>query len=1160
MAGSFSKEYQMMFALNGSLQSGFTQSFSRASSTVLEMQKDLQALSKEQGEIAAYEKQQRAVEQTEEKLKLLAQQYDNIQKEIQETEGFSASLENQLLSKQAQIDKTNAKLEEQKQKLGETGKSLSAAGINTANLTEESKRLENEMRELKVWQEEAAKSAGTFGEQTAAALDTVQSALAAAGIAATFKEIVSDYQECLGVSGAFEAEMSQVAATMGVSSESVQELAYFAKEMGAATSFSAVESAEGLNILAMAGLDASEQMAALPTVLDLAAAGAMDMATSASYVTGVVKGFLDSMDNADYYADLMAKGASIANTNVSQLGEAMSYSAATAAGYGQEADSVTLSLLRLAGQNVVGQTAATSLNRAMADLYTPTAEAKAALDELGVSMYDSHGNARDFNEAVDELSAALSEYSAEEANALKNTIFTTNGLNAFNKMAVSTSETVEKFRTGLAGASGSAAKQAATQLDNMNGELTIMNSALEGVQISMGELWQDEMTGLYKTEGELLGQMNTFIKEHPALMKGLTAGIGALGSLVTGIAAVSAGMKAATAVSGLFTASIAGIPLVAVAAGISAVVVGGVMLAETFHEDKKRVEELTASASALSETLESTTDAYNETVGTTEAAASVAERYIDRLEEMEAAGISTEEEQRRYHNTLALLCETIPELADLIDLENNAIEGGTDALRRNTAAWKENAIAQAYQEQLSALYAAQAEVMIEAEKNSIRLTAAEHQLNDAQEQYNTAVERHQKNLEEYYKRLEECRESGENYADIQAEMQREQWEFNDAVLESENALYEAQQEVDVCRKAMEADTEAVAEAEAQIALAEEAVENLTSAEEENTAANLEAEAAQYAAAEAASRTAEEVERLTEAYNKAYDAAVTSVSGQFDLWDQAEAVVSTSVDSINKSIESQIQYWQSYNDNLKLIAAKAGEFEGLSGVMESFADGSAESIAAVAGIADALERGNTEDVQKLIDNYNSLMEEQNQVAASIADLTTEYTARMEELTDSMAEEVDQLDLSDEARANGAATIAAYIQGAEQMEPQVEAAYRRIAQSAGSVLQAGLLKAGIGGYASGTRSAAPGLSLVGENGPELVAFRGGERVFNANETTAILNGASGSDSRPNISLDFHIQGNATGETLQALEEYGEQIVERVLAAIEEANMDNRRRSYA
>lgn len=284
----------------------------------------------------------------------------------------------------------------------------------------------------------------------------------------------------------FESAMSQVAATMGVTKGDIGELSELAQQMGRTTAFSASEAADGINVLAMAGLNSKQIGEALGSVLDLASAGAMDMASSASYVTGAVKGFGDEMSNASKYADLMAKGATLASTDVESLGEAISYGAATAANYSQSAESVTLSLLRMAEQNVTGQTAATSLNRAMTDLYAPTTEAKKALDSLGVSAYNTDGSARDFNTVVDELSEALKGMSEQQANTLKNTIFTTNGMNAFNQMTASSSERVKELSKGLQEAGGSAAQQAETQLDNLNGQITLLKSAIEGAEITIG--------------------------------------------------------------------------------------------------------------------------------------------------------------------------------------------------------------------------------------------------------------------------------------------------------------------------------------------------------------------------------------------------------------------------------------------------------------------------------------------------------------------------------------------------------------------------------------------------------------------------------------------------------------------------------------------------
>ena len=298
----------------------------------------------------------------------------------------------------------------------------------------------------------------------------------------------------VGVATKFESAMSQVAATMGITTEQIkngnkdfENLQKTALNMGATTKYTASESAEGLNILAQAGLSADESIKAIPTVLSLASAGAMSLDSAATYVTASVKGFGDSMDNAQKYADLMAKGATLANTDVRGLGEALSGVSATANNYKQSVDSTTLSLLRLAEQNITGGEASTMLARAMADIYTPTSKAKKALDELGISAYNGSGKARDFNDIVDELSKAFAGMSDEEANATKNQIFTTYGMNAFNKMTATTTKTVDKFKTGLKDATGSAAQQAETQLDNLKGSLTLLQSALEGAGIVIGQ-------------------------------------------------------------------------------------------------------------------------------------------------------------------------------------------------------------------------------------------------------------------------------------------------------------------------------------------------------------------------------------------------------------------------------------------------------------------------------------------------------------------------------------------------------------------------------------------------------------------------------------------------------------------------------------------------
>lgn len=322
----------------------------------------------------------------------------------------------------------------------------------------------------------------------------------------------------IDVGKGFDVAMSQLGATMGKTVDQIGDLQVKAQEMGATTKFTATEAAEGLNILAMAGLSSTEAIAGIDTVLNLASAGAMSLEAAASYTTGAVKGFGDSMDNATKYADIMAKGATMANTDVAGLGEALSGVAANARNYGQDVEGTTVALLRLAEANVTGSNASTALNAAMANLYTPTDQAKKALNELGIATYDENGKARDFNTICDEMNQKLSEYSEEQANAYKKTIFGQLGLNAYNKIVSVSVDKEKQFKEGLqnSGAEfvqyegklysiqdaldkfgdkiytdnaftilGSAAGQAQIQLDNLEGDLTLFGSATDGLMLSI---------------------------------------------------------------------------------------------------------------------------------------------------------------------------------------------------------------------------------------------------------------------------------------------------------------------------------------------------------------------------------------------------------------------------------------------------------------------------------------------------------------------------------------------------------------------------------------------------------------------------------------------------------------------------------------------------
>ena len=371
------------------------------------------------------------------------------------------------------------------------------------------------------------------------------SAVSALGsvVSSAVSGLVSFGQQAVQTGMDFQSAVSQIGATLGYTvdelnnpaTEAYQNMELLtekAEEMGAKTSFSAKQAAEGLNILAMSGYTAEESMQMIDSVLDMAAAGGLELASAASYVAGSMKGFTkeagnfaDTAEASKYYADMIAKGATLANTNVQQLGEAMSQASSSADAYAQNSVETGVALLRLAEQNTVGSAAATALAAAMKELYTPTAQAKTALDSLGVSAYDAAtGAAKGFNQVVDELGTALSAMNDQERANMENIIFGEQGKNAFDKMLASSSETVQKFYNGLENSAGSAGEQAEAMLDNLSGDITKFGSALDGLKIKISDSFDMPFREIVQEATKYLSELTEITKNQG--LEGLASALG----------------------------------------------------------------------------------------------------------------------------------------------------------------------------------------------------------------------------------------------------------------------------------------------------------------------------------------------------------------------------------------------------------------------------------------------------------------------------------------------------------------------------------------------------------------------------------------------------------------------------------------------------------
>lgn len=301
---------------------------------------------------------------------------------------------------------------------------------------------------------------------------------------------------------AFDEAMSQVAATTGVTMEEFNNtkvavdgfngtLREFAMEQGAKTAFSATECAEALNYMALAGYNAQTQAEMLSPLLNLAAAGSMELATASDMVTDTQSALGLSLEQTNLMIDQMAKGASTTNTSVEQLGSAMLTVGGTAKDMKGGTEEIIQVLGLLADNGIKGAEAGTHLRNMILSLSSPSSDAAAAaIDKLGISLYDSEGKMRDFEDVFLEMQNAMAGMTDEEKSNLISDIFNKADLKAVNALLNTNAERWAEVEGALESCEGAAEQMANTQLDNLSGDVTLLGSAFDSLKIGIS----DELT------------------------------------------------------------------------------------------------------------------------------------------------------------------------------------------------------------------------------------------------------------------------------------------------------------------------------------------------------------------------------------------------------------------------------------------------------------------------------------------------------------------------------------------------------------------------------------------------------------------------------------------------------------------------------------------
>lgn len=294
----------------------------------------------------------------------------------------------------------------------------------------------------------------------------------------------------------FESMMSQVKAISGATGQAFDDLTAKAQEMGATTKFTATESAEAFNYMAMAGWKPQQMIDGISGIMSLAAASGEDLGTTSDIVTDAITAFGLTAGDAGHFADVLAQASANANTDVSMLGESFKYVAPVAGAMKYSIEDTSLALGLMASANVKGSMSGTALKTSIANMVKPTNDMAEAMDKYGISITDGEGNLKSLKGVIDNVRGSLGGLSRDEQTAVASTIFGKEAMAGMLAIVNASEEDYNKLSNAIYNANDAAEGMADTMLDNLKGSFTLMQSSIEGTENAFGKRLSPYLRGI----------------------------------------------------------------------------------------------------------------------------------------------------------------------------------------------------------------------------------------------------------------------------------------------------------------------------------------------------------------------------------------------------------------------------------------------------------------------------------------------------------------------------------------------------------------------------------------------------------------------------------------------------------------------------------------
>lgn len=578
----------------------------------------------------------------------------------------------------AQIEKINASLRKANPEL--LRKQIEAVTAEMKRLGASSTEITKITNEL----EKNAKSAN------GASAEVKQLGLAYAALSAAMAVVIT---KAIQTAATFEQSMAKVKAISGATGEEFARLRQQAIELGATTVFTSGQAADAQAFLAQAGFKTNEIMAAMPGVLNLAAAGQMDLARTADIASNILTGFQLEAEQTGQVVDVMAKTMTNSNTNIEQLGYAAKYVAPIAANLGVTIEETSAAIAKLSDAGIQGEMAGTQLRAIMLRLASPTKDVAYVMKQLGVSVTDAAGNFLPFSQIIGQFEQGFGKLTESQRAQAASIVAGQEAASGFLTLIKAGQADLDSFTEELQNAGGTAEQIAETQMDTLNGAIQELQSALEAVGITVGDKFAPVIRQVAEgVSALLLGFNNMDPVMQNAIIAFTTATTGAL-ALAVAIGAVSLALKGLTISNPILFAVSAAIGLVV--AGVTALVSSNSQAAEAVkqHDEAQKKLNQTLAESPLDRSVAELQALQQQTadLNTELEARAVLQERLNEIEALQEDGLGTPallSEMMDINDQLEEMdgklrgmgYDGIEDATSKLDEMNQAIENSTPAL------------------------------------------------------------------------------------------------------------------------------------------------------------------------------------------------------------------------------------------------------------------------------------------------------------------------------------------------------------------------------------------------------------------------------------------------------------------------------------------------